>query len=124
MSTRRRTPLPRSPRGTVATTVRRATLSFLGLQVFLAMVLSLVDSYRRRAKPHKPFPVTAPAEVVIGDGTITTYTYGADVYDDMLAAIGRAEHQVLFETYIWKGDQVGQRFKSALSEAAGRAVDI
>ena len=28
------------------------------------MVLSLVDSYRRRAKPHKPFPVTAPAEVV------------------------------------------------------------
>jgi cardiolipin synthase A/B len=120
----RRAPFRRFGRGSVASLGKRMLLGFLGLQVFLALVLSLVDSYRRRAKPHKPFPVTAPAEVDIGDGTVTTYTYGADLYEDMLAAIGRARHQVLFETYIWKGDETGQRFKRALSEAAGRGIDV
>jgi cardiolipin synthase len=124
VSTRRAPLRRRFGRGSVASAGRRAVLGLLGLQVFLALVLSLVDSYRRRAKPHKPFPVTAPAEVDIGDGTITTYTFGADLYDDMLAAIGRAKHQVLFETYIWKGDETGQRFKRALSEAAGRGIDV
>jgi cardiolipin synthase len=99
-------------------------MSVLGLQVALALILSLVDSYRRRGKKHKPFPVTAPADVNIGDGTITTYTFGQDLYEDMLEAIAGAEHQILFETYIWKGDAVGQRFKRALSAAAGRGVEV
>ena len=30
------------------------------------------------------------------------------------------QHQILFETYIWKGDEVGERFKRALTEAADR----
>jgi cardiolipin synthase A/B len=104
--------------------LRRTLLSVLGLQVFLALVLTLVDSYRRRGRKPKPFPTTPPAEVTIGDGTVTTYTYGQDLYDEMLAAIERAERQILFESYIWKGDEVGQRFKRALSEAAGRGVEV
>ena len=32
----------------------------------------------------------------------------------MLAAIEGAQRQILFETYIWKGDEVGERFKDAL----------
>ena len=54
-------------------------LSLLGLQVVLALVLTLVDSYRRRGKKPRPFPTTAPAEVTIGDGTVTTYTFGQDL---------------------------------------------
>jgi cardiolipin synthase len=104
--------------------LRKTLLSVLGLQVFLALVLTLVDSYRRRGRKTKPFPTTPPAEVTIGDGTVTTYTYGQDLYDEMLAAIERAERQILFESYIWKGDEVGQRFKRALSEAAGRGVEV
>jgi cardiolipin synthase len=104
--------------------LRRALLSVLGLQVVLALILTLVDSYRRRGKKPKPFPTTAPAEVTIGSGTVTTYTFGQDLYDDMLAAIDDARSQILFETYIWKGDEVGERFKRALSAAAGRGVDV
>jgi cardiolipin synthase len=55
---------------------------------------------------------------------VTTYTFGADLYDDMLAAIDGARRQILLETYIWKGDQVGQRFKSALEAAADRGVEV
>ena len=58
-----------------------------GSRSLLAVVLTLVDSYRRRGKRPKPFPTTPPAEVTIGDGTVTTYTFGQDLYDDMLAAI-------------------------------------
>ncbi len=103
---------------------KRVVLSVLGVQLVLVVVLSLVDSYRRRGKRHRPFPTTPPAEVSIGDGTVTTYTFGQDLYDDMLAAIAGAQHQILFESYIWKGDETGERFKRALSDAAGRGVEV
>jgi cardiolipin synthase A/B len=104
--------------------IRRVLLSALGVQVGLAVTMSLVDSYRRRGKKPGPFPVTAPGTVTVGDGEVTTYTYGQDLYDDMIAAIEGAQRQILFESYIWKGDEVGQRFKDALSAAAERGVDV
>jgi cardiolipin synthase A/B len=105
-------------------TLRRALLATFGLQLLLAVALTLVDSYRRRGKRPRPFPTTEPSPVTIGEGTVTTYTYGRDLYEDMLAAIGSAQHQVLFETYIWKGDEVGERFKQALHDAAARGVEV
>jgi cardiolipin synthase len=103
---------------------RRLLLAVLGLQVGLAIGMSLVDSYRRRGKRPKPFPTRPPGEVVVGDGLVTTYTFGRDLYDDMLAAIEGAERQILFETYIWKGDATGERFKRALADAAARGVEV
>ncbi|HET6652735.1 MAG TPA: phospholipase D-like domain-containing protein, partial [Nocardioides sp.] len=47
-----------------------------------------------------------------------------DLYDAMLDAIASAQKRILFETYIWKGDEVGQQFKDALQEAAGRGVEV
>ncbi len=113
-----------SPRRRLTALAKRSVVSVLCLQVVLALSLTLVDSYRRRGKKPRPFPTTPPAEVSIGDGTVTTYTFGQDLYDDMLAAIEGAEHRILFETYIWKGDATGERFKQALSRAAGRGVEV
>jgi cardiolipin synthase len=110
--------------GALRGAVKRTLLTALGFQFLLALTLTLVDSYRRRGKKPKPFPTDPPREVQIGDGSVTTYMYGQDVYDDMLAAIESAEHQVLFESYIWKGDEVGERFKRALADAAGRGVEV
>ena len=104
--------------------LRRVLLSVLGLQVVIAVTMSVVDSYRRRGKKPVAFPVTAPTTVAVGDGTVTTYTFGRDLYDDMIAAIEGAKRQVLFETYIWKGDRTGERFKQALTEAAERGVEV
>jgi cardiolipin synthase len=105
-------------------TLRRALLVTFGLQLAFAVVLSLVDSYRRRGKKPKPFPTTPPTEVSIGEGQVKSYTFGADLYEDMLAAISGAQHQVLFESYIWKGDETGERFKQALHDAASRGVEV
>src|SRR4051812_41266552 len=106
------------------TVVRRILVGIVGVQVALALGLTVVDSYRRRGKKPKPFPTTAPRSVPIGDGEVTTYTFGLDLYDDMLAAIDGARRQILFETYIWKGDEVGERFKAALAAAAARGVEV
>ncbi len=104
--------------------LRRTLLAVFGIQFVLAVGMSLVDSYRRRGKKPKPFPVTPPRPVPIGDGEVTTYTFGRDLYDAMLAAIDGAQKQILFETYIWKGDEVGERFKAALAAAADRGVEV
>ena len=55
---------------------------------------------------------------------VTVYTKGRDLYDDMIAAIDAAEDTVLLETYIWKGDRTGQRFKRAVTAAAERGVAV
>jgi cardiolipin synthase A/B len=104
--------------------VRRTLLTILGIQLVLAISLTLVDSWRRRGKKPQPFSTLAPRDVVVGGGTVTTYTNGVDLFDDMLAAIAGARHMVLFETYIWKGDEIGERFKRALVEAAERGVEV
>ena len=117
-------PRDRSSSGRLLSTLRRTLLAVFGSQLLLAIGLTLVDSYRRRGKKPKPFPTTGPSEVEVGGGTVTTYTFGQDLYDDMLAAIDGAERQILFETYIWKADEVGERFKRALTEAADRGVDV
>ncbi|WP_232680185.1 phospholipase D-like domain-containing protein [Nocardioides sp. R-C-SC26] len=110
--------------GRILNVLRRVLLTVVGLQFVLAISMSVVDSYRRRGKKPKPFPTTPPATVVVGDGTVTTYTFGRDLYADMLAAIEGAQHQILFETYIWKGDAAGERFKRALADAADRGVEV
>ncbi|WP_310963726.1 phospholipase D-like domain-containing protein [Nocardioides terrisoli] len=104
--------------------VRRTLLAVLGLQLAFAIGLTLVDSYRRRGKKPKPFPTRPAKTVPVGTGTVTTYTFGQDLYEDMLAAIEGASKQVLLETYIWKGDEIGERFKRAVSDAAARGVDV
>lgn len=104
--------------------LRRTLLTIVGVQLAIAVGMSLVDSYRRRGKKPKPFPVTSPTEVPVGEGTLTTYTYGQDLFDAMIAAIDGAQRQIFFETYIWKGDEVGERFKTALASAADRGVEV
>ena len=104
--------------------IKRALLTVFGIPLLVAIAMSLVDSYRRRGKKPKPFPTRTAQETPVGNGTVTTYSYGQDLYDDMLAAIEGAQKQVLLETYIWKSDAVGQRFKKAVIDAADRGVEV
>ncbi|MGA8248111.1 MAG: phospholipase D-like domain-containing protein [Nocardioides sp.] len=107
------------------TVARRTAVGVVGAPFALAITMTLVDSYRRRGKKRAvSFPSAPPETVAVGEGAVTTYTFGGDLYDDMLAAIHGAQRQILFETYIWKGDDVGQRFKAALAEAAARGVEV
>jgi cardiolipin synthase A/B len=105
--------------------VRRAALGIAAAPFLMAIAMTLVDSYRRRGKRRSvSFPTAPPSTVPVGDGEVTTYTFGNDLYDAMLTAIDSAQRQVLLETYIWKSDEIGQRFKSAVEAAARRGVEV
>ncbi|MEO5756154.1 MAG: phosphatidylserine/phosphatidylglycerophosphate/cardiolipin synthase family protein [Mesorhizobium sp.] len=56
--------------------------------------------------------------------TITMLRTGDEAYASMCLAIGRAQHSVLLETYIFDNDAVGLRFVEALAEAVKRGVTV
>lgn len=108
-------------------------LLWRSLQTWLSAVVAIVAGLMLTTKVRKTmrgddefrFPTVAPATVEVGRGNhATTYTYGEDLYADMLAAIEGAKERVLFETYILKDDATGEAFKSALVAAADRGVAV
>lgn len=98
--------------------------SIVGAQVATMLGLTAAESVRRRGRRPYRFPVSEPTPVEAGDDEVTIYTFGKDLYEAMLRDIDRATQTVYFETYIWKGDEYGTRFKEALIRAAERGVTV
>ena len=96
----------------------------LSAQMAVTVALIGTDAFRKRGRALTPFPVTKPEVVDTDDNTVEIYTYGEDLYADMLEAIGSAREFVYFETFIWKDDPVGRRFRRALIRAARRGVRV
>lgn len=107
--------------------IRHGLIGFLLLQVSAVASLMGATKIRKIFRDRHVAPLKAAPAVrhEIGDGSsATTYTYGAVLFDDMLAAIDAAESRVLLESFIIKNDDMGQRFKQALIDAADRGVDV
>ncbi len=111
------------------TRVRRA-LKWTGVAAtsapFVAAgAITLVDEHRKRRTPTTgDFPHLPPMTTAVGENAITLYTYGMDLYSDMLTDIAQARHTIYFETFIIKDDDMGQRFRAAFEAAAARGVDV
>ncbi len=73
---------------------------------------------------HANFPHPHLNEVRVGENILQIYNYGRDLYDAMLAAIDAAQESIYLETYIWKGDSVGQAFKDHLIQRAEQGVEV
>jgi len=104
--------------------VRETALAVAAVQGATLLGLAVVDHRRKRLRKPVVFPRVAPRSVTAGGSEVTVYTYGEDLYRDMLDAIRQAKERVFFETFIWKADEVGQAFKDALVEAAERGVAV
>ena len=119
---RRLEPLPLSAH--VRRTVSRVTTGVLLTQITAMLALTAVESMRKKKRKLRKFPITQPAPLPVGEDQVTVYTFGEHVYEAMLEVIDKAESHVYFETYIWKGDQMGHRFRAALIRAASRGVRV
>jgi cardiolipin synthase len=104
--------------------LKRALQAVLAVQGTTLLALAIVDYRRKRNRKPAVFPRVAPRSVTAGSSEVTVYTYGEDLYRDMLDAIRQAKARVFFESFIWKGDAIGQAFKDALIEAANRGVKV
>jgi cardiolipin synthase len=94
------------------------------LQATLISVLLLITRFRRRRVPPGGFPTVATRPALVDRTEVRIYSEGTSLYDDMLAAIARAQSTIHFETYIWKSDALGERFKQALIERAAAGVQV
>ena len=108
----------------VRTVVTNAVLAVAAVQGATLLALMAIDQRRKRNRPAAVFPRVPPRSVTAGGSEVTVYTYGEDLYYDMLGAIRQARSEVFFETFIWKSDAIGQSFKRALIEAAERGVQV
>jgi cardiolipin synthase len=102
----------------------RSLLAFCGLQALIIIVLVAIDSWRKRYRSQGHFPRISPVSTRIGHSEVQIYTYGEDLYTAMLHAIRQARERIFLETFIWKGDEVGQQFKRELQRAAARGVEV
>ena len=114
----------RSSLAKVGRVLNRIMASVLILQLLAMATMTLVESLRRKKRKLRKFPVTRNDAVPVQRDEVTVYTYGEYLYEAMLEAIEGAQHHVYFESYIWKSDEMGQKFVDALNRAADRGVDV
>lgn len=106
--------------------VKKVGLGIIAAQTTALIAVHMVDHMRKQRVPggRHGFPALEPADTQVSCTTVRTYTEGRSLYADMLDAIGRAKHHIYFETFIWRSDEWGQRFKDAIISAAKRGVRV
>lgn len=117
----------RITRKTPRSVLKRGLIAFFYAQLTIIVSLMTTTAVRKQLRGTRAtkFPITAPTTTAVGpDNTATMFTFGEDLYADMLATIAGAKERILFETYIWKADAVGRQFKQALIDAANRGVEV
>ncbi|GHO68581.1 cardiolipin synthase B [Ktedonobacter sp. SOSP1-52] len=90
----------------------------------VSMILLVVDQRRKQARPQGHLTRIPTSPVYVVNSEIKLYTYGEDLYADMLASIEGARKHIFIETFIWKGDAVGRQFRDALGRAAARGIEV
>ena len=104
--------------------IPRISAGLLLAQIAFMIGITSRESLRKKHRKLRRFPYSPATPVTVGQDEITVYTFGEELYRDMLAAIDGARDVVNFETYIWKSDEVGEAFKDALGRAAARGVKV
>jgi cardiolipin synthase A/B len=99
-------------------------LTILIVQLLMISTLLVADARSRRSCLQEYIPCSRSASRMIGGSEVQVYTCGEELYVAMLHAIQDAQERIVFETFIWKDDLVGQRFKQELQNAAGRGVQV
>ena len=103
--------------------IPRISVGLLLAQLAFMIGVTGWESLRKKHRKLRRFPYSPAKPVAVGQDEVTVYTFGEELYRDMLAAIDGARKVVNFETYIWKSDEVGEAFKEALGRAAARTTD-
>ncbi|HEY7413677.1 MAG TPA: phospholipase D-like domain-containing protein [Ktedonobacteraceae bacterium] len=109
---------------TLTQLLRTVVGSVVIVQVMTVLVLVVMSAIRNRHKQEHSFPHTELEEVQVGENAMQLYSYGRDLFDAMLEAIDNAKETIYLESFIWKGDEVGQEFKDHLARKAAEGVEV
>ena len=106
--------------------LKKAGVTLAVAQAAAVVTVHAIDRMRRRRVPGglRGFPTLPPSDTQVHTNEVRLYTEGTSLYADMLEAINNATDTIYFESFIWRSDETGQRFKSALIAAARRGVKV
>jgi cardiolipin synthase len=105
-------------------TLLKGLATVAGIQLATAIIVNTIATAHRRHRTPQGFPYREPTTCQVDHNAVTIYTYGAHLYDAMIEAIDAAEDHVYLESFIWKSDEVGQRFLDAVARASARGVRV
>lgn len=94
------------------------------LQAVVLAVLMTRSRMRKARVPREGFPFIHPAEALVDNTRLQIYTEGNRLFEDMLEAIAEARKTIYLETFIFKGDVLGEAFKQALIKKAAEGVQV
>ena len=116
----------RADHRTAVRVIRGAAIAAGVAQLAAVAAVYAVDRVRLSRIPGGAhgFPALPPADTQVAGNVVRSYTDGHSLYADMIAAIDAATDHVYFETFIWRSDSWGQKFKDALYQAADRGVQV
>ena len=84
------------PTISLGTLLKRIVQAVLAVQGATLLALVIVDYRRKKLRKPATFPRLPPRSVTAGSSEVTVYTYGEDLYRDMLNAIGQAKSRIFF----------------------------
>ncbi len=89
-------------------------------------LVAMDELRKRRDGPKEGFPWVDQPEIELesGNNRLKLYPYGVDLYEAMLDEIEGARERIFLGTFIWKGDELGRRFVSALAKKAREGVEV
>lgn len=106
------------------TAVGVGAIATVSAQALAVGSLLAMDNVAKKKRKKRPAPRPGRFEAQVDDSHLEVFTCGEDLYEQMLRDIDAATHTVMFETFIWKGDNAGQRFMDAFNAAAERGVKV
>ncbi|MGJ9371910.1 phospholipase D-like domain-containing protein [Nesterenkonia sp. CF4.4] len=98
--------------------------SALAVPTITALSVVALDLIKHRHRKDRDAPRPGTFDTDVEESPMNIYTDGEALYDDMLEAIDSAQDLILMKTYIWKDDEVGQRFIDAFNAASRRGVKV
>jgi len=93
-------------------------------QVLLTFVLVAARKLRRHPPEQHPFPRQPLPPIHDERHDFTLYMTGDELFPAMLEAIESAQHTIFLESFIWKDDELGQRFKTLLEQKANAGLAV
>jgi cardiolipin synthase len=112
------------PHLSVKQIVLRGLGAIVALQAVTVAILWVVSTLQAKSRKKTSFPHLNLDPVQIEENALQIYSYGRDLYDAMLTAIDEAQNCIYLESFIWKGDAVGEEFKAHLIRKAEEGVAV
>ncbi len=102
----------------------RGLAALVSLQLFVAALIGYAYKKRKRKKSADTFRVIELEPIELEEGHVQLYMEGVSLFADMMDAIEQAKETILFETFIWKDDELGEAFRELFIKKAREGVEV